>query len=157
MNRVSAAVAPPSWSSASKSTTSKYSSNLDRSWPPSQSPNSLDHGLKVHLSTGSITASKYNVNERRRVYGDTGVTEADWAAGSTYSGDPGVDTHHRIFISSGSTQLRGFSRLGSIISSHFLPRLLELEPPIMLDYHLWPACPYVYISRYLNNACHIMR
>jgi len=48
--------------------------------------------------------------------------------GSTYSGDPGVDRHHLIFISSGSTQLRGFSRPGSIISSHFLPRLLELEP-----------------------------
>jgi len=48
--------------------------------------------------------------------------------GSRYSGDPGVDKHHPIFISSVSTQLRGFSRPGSIISSHFLPRLLELEP-----------------------------
>ena len=32
-----------------------------------------------------------------------------------------------MFISSGSTQLRGFTRPGSFISSHFLPRLLELE------------------------------
>jgi len=117
---------------------SKCISKLARSRPPSASPNSLDHGLKVHLSTGSITASKYLVNERRRVYGDTGVTEVDCATGSTNSGDPGVDSHHRIFISSGSKQLRGFSRPGSIISSHFLPRLLELEPPTMLDYHLWP-------------------
>jgi len=79
------------------------------------------------------------------VYGDTGVTEVDRAMGSTYSGDPGVDRHHLIFISSGSTQLRGFSRPGSIRFSQFLPRLLELEPPIMLDYHLWPDSLYVYI------------
>jgi len=43
-------------------------------------------------------------------------------------GYPRVDRHLLIFISSGSTQLCGFSRPGSIISSHFLPRLLELEP-----------------------------
>ena len=61
------------------------------------------------------------------MYGDTGVTEVDWATGSTYSGNPVVDRHHLIFISSGSTQLRAFSRPGSIISSHFLPTLLELE------------------------------
>jgi len=38
-----------------------------------------------------------------------------------------VDKQHLILISSGSTQLGGFSRPGSIISSHFLPMLLELE------------------------------
>jgi len=124
---------------------SKCISKIARSRPKSASPNLLDHGLKVHLSARSITASKYIVNERRRVYRDTGVIEVDWATGSTYSGDPGVDRHHIIFISSGSTQLCGFSRPGSIISSHFLPRLLELEPPIMLDNHLWPDWPYVYI------------
>jgi len=31
------------------STSSQYSFNLVRSWPPSASPNSLDHGLQVHL------------------------------------------------------------------------------------------------------------
>jgi len=101
-------------------TASKCISKLAPSRPPSASPNSLDHGLQVHLSTRSITASKYIVNERRQVYGDTGVTEVDRATGSTYSGDPGVDRHHLISISCGSTQLRGFSRPGSIISSHFL-------------------------------------
>jgi len=40
------------------STSSKYSSNLARSRPRSVSPNSLDHGLQVHLQTRSITASK---------------------------------------------------------------------------------------------------
>jgi len=126
-------------------TASKGISEFTQSRSPIASPNSLDHGLKVHLSTRSIKASKYIVNERRRVYGDTGVTEVDWVTGSTFSGDPGVDGHHLIFISSGSTQLRGFSRPGSIISSHVLPRLLELEPPIMLNYHLWPHWPYVNI------------
>ena len=54
---------------ASRSTTSKYTSNLDRSWPPGVSPNtqfrlpsaslsSLDLGLQVHYQTRSITASK---------------------------------------------------------------------------------------------------
>jgi len=47
--------------------------------------------------------------------------------GSTYLGDPEVDRHHLLFISSGSMQLRGFSRPGIIISSHSLPRLLKLE------------------------------
>jgi len=80
-------------------TASNCISKLARSPPQSASPNSLDHALQVHLSTRSITASKYIVNERRRVYKDTGVTEVDWATGSTYSGDPGVDRHHLIFIS----------------------------------------------------------
>jgi len=49
MNRVSAAVAPPSRSIAFRLITSKYSPNHDRSWPPNASPNSLTHGLQVHL------------------------------------------------------------------------------------------------------------
>jgi len=96
-------------------------------WTPSGYLSSLDLGHQAHLWTGSITTSKYIVNARRRVYGDTGVTEVDWLMGSADSGDPAVDRHHLIFISSGSTQLRGFSQLGRIISSHFLPRLLVLE------------------------------
>jgi len=39
-----------------------------------------------------------------------------------------VDRHRLIFVSIGSIQLRGFPCPGSIISSHFLPRLLKLEP-----------------------------
>jgi len=126
-------------------TASNCISEFTRFRPPSASPHWPDHSIKVHVSTGSITAAKYIINVRRRVYGDTGVTEVDWATGSTYSGDPGVDRHHHIFISSGSTQLHGFSWPGSIISSHFLPRLLELEPPIMLNYHLWPDWPCIFI------------
>ena len=58
MNRVTAAVASPSWSTASRSTTSRYSSNLDWSWPQSASPTSLNLGLQVHFQTRSITSSK---------------------------------------------------------------------------------------------------
>jgi len=146
MNRVSAAVAPPS-----KSTAFKYSSNLARSRPPSVSPDLLDYGqqlrttmaskcisklarswppsaslssldlsLQVHIQTRSITASKciseftrstspsasqtgsnkYIFKERRRLYGDIGVTEVVRVTGRIYSADPGVDRHHLISISS---------------------------------------------------------
>jgi len=60
MHRVSAPVAPPSRTTASRLTASKYSSNLARSWPPSASPNPLDHGLQLYLQTRSITASNCN-------------------------------------------------------------------------------------------------
>jgi len=108
-------------------------SEFTRFWPPSASLSSLYLGLQVHLSNRSITACKYIVNERRQVYGDTGVMEVDRATGSTYSGAPWVARHLLIFISSGSTQLRGFSQPGSIISSHYLPRLLELEPFLLTN------------------------
>jgi len=84
-------------------TASKCISKLARSRPPS----SHDHGLQLHLQTGSITASKciaeftqsaspsasqtrsikYIFKERRRLYGDTGVTELGRATGSIYSAD----------------------------------------------------------------------
>ena len=49
MNRVSAPVAPPFQTTTSRLTPSMYSSTLTRSWPPSASPNSLDHRIQVHL------------------------------------------------------------------------------------------------------------
>ena len=80
MNRVSASIAHASWSIAprftasrftacrlassgltafrsiaSRTTTFKYSSNLDRSWA---SPNTLNYGFQVHLWVHSISASK---------------------------------------------------------------------------------------------------
>jgi len=64
------------------------------------SPNSLDHGLQVHLKTCFITACKYIFKERRRVYGDTAVTEVDSMTGSIYLADRGVHRHHLISISS---------------------------------------------------------
>jgi len=108
-------------------TASQCISTLALSPPPSASLSSLDLGIQVYLQTRLSTASQYIVNEWRRVYRDTGVTEVDWAMGSTHPGYPMVDRHHLIFISFGSTQLRGFSRPGSIICCQFLPRLLELR------------------------------
>jgi len=90
------------------------------------------------------------------VYGDRGVTEVDRVTGSIYSADPGLDRHHLISISShhimiihtlsfptfgltrsvrdfGSAQLRGSSTLGSIISSHVIPTLLEPEPLCLMN------------------------
>ena len=81
-------------------TASKWISKLAQSWPPSASVSSLDLSLQVHLPTGSITASKSNVKERRWVYGATGLMAVECARWSIYSGDPGVDRHHLIFISS---------------------------------------------------------
>jgi len=59
VNRVSAPFAPPSQTTTSRLTASKYTSNLARSWPPSATPHSLDHGLYVYLHTRSITASSW--------------------------------------------------------------------------------------------------
>jgi len=44
MHRVPALVAPSTQSATSRSTTTKSSSNLDCSWPPSATSNSLDYG-----------------------------------------------------------------------------------------------------------------
>jgi len=63
MNKVSAPVWPPSWTTASNS-----SSNLARSRPPSASPILFDHGLQVRLHTCLITASKFALSWPASVY-----------------------------------------------------------------------------------------
>jgi len=132
-------------------------SKLARSQSPSVSLKSHDYGLQVHLQTLSITASKYIFMERRRVYGDTGVTEVERVMGSIYSADPVVDRHHLISISSNHTMkihtlsfptfgltrsvcdildpcnCVGSSMPDSIIYSHRIPTLLELEPLFLMN------------------------
>jgi len=56
--RVPAPVAPPSRSTTCRLTASKYSFNLARSWPPSASRHTLDHGIRLNLQCRSITGSK---------------------------------------------------------------------------------------------------
>jgi len=73
---------------------SKCTPKLTQSRPAS----SQNHGLQVHLQTCTVTACKYVFKEWRRVYGNTGVTEAERVTGSIYSADPGVDRHHLISI-----------------------------------------------------------
>jgi len=68
MYRVSAPVAPPSQTTASRLAASMYSSNLARSWPPSASPNPLDHGLQLYLHTCSISAPKWAWSWPRSAY-----------------------------------------------------------------------------------------
>jgi hypothetical protein len=86
-------------------TASQCVSKLDRLRPPSACLSSLDLGFQVHLQTSSIMASKYIVKERRWVYGDTGIMEVESVTRSIYSGDPGVDRQHLIFISSCHTMI----------------------------------------------------
>jgi len=82
MNSVSAPVVPPSRTTTSRLTASKYSFNLARSWPrnaspncsitasecisklarsgsPSASPNLFDYSIRVHLQICSTTAFKF--------------------------------------------------------------------------------------------------
>jgi len=80
-------------------TASQCISKLDRTRPPSASPSSLELGLQVDLHTSMGTPSKYIVKERRCVYGDTELLEVECATWSIYSGYPGVDRQHLIFIS----------------------------------------------------------
>jgi hypothetical protein len=124
--------------------------NLARSRPPSASLSLLDLSLQVPLQTHSITTSKHIINERQLLYRDLGVREVDKVLGSIYLGDPGVDRHHLISISSYHTlkihsifpnfwyhllslrfcklmQLRGSSTLGSSLSSQLIPTLHEPE------------------------------
>ena len=126
---------------------SQFISILARSRPRSASLSSLDPGLQLHRQTCSITASMYTCKQQRRLYGDTGVTEVEWASGSIYSGHPRVHRHHPILSYNnnthsicpnfwshslfprfrGSMPLHGSSRPGSIISSHLRHTSLELE------------------------------
>ena len=91
------------------------------------------------------------------MYGDTGVTEVERVTGSIYSADPGVDRHDLISILSYHTMkihtlsfpAFGLTRdimdprncvasstLGSIISSHPIPSLLEPELLFLMN-SLW--------------------
>jgi len=152
-------------------------SNLARSRPPSASLGSLDLSLLVHLQTRSIMELKYIFQERWRMYGDTGVTMVDRVTGSIYSVIPGVDRHHLLFISSyhkmkiqsvfpnfwshslcprfrASTQLRGSSTPGCMISSHPITTLLEPEPLFLLN-SLWMLneCVQVLLQSCSSTIC----
>jgi len=131
---------------------SKCTSTLPRTRPPSAYLSSLNLGLQVHLQMYSDTVFKYIMKERQRVYGDTGVTEVDWATGSictsshfhlilsynenTHSIFPNFWSHSLCPRFRGSVQLRGSSRPGSIIACHPLPALLKPEP-LFLTNSIW--------------------
>jgi len=98
---------PPSASQSSLDfSVSKCISKPARSRSASASLSSLDLSLQAHLQTRLITASKYIFKERRRVYGDTCVTEVGRVTGSIYSADRGVHRHPVFSISSYHTMKR---------------------------------------------------
>jgi len=113
MNRVSAAVAASSWSTASRSTTSKYTSNLDRSWPPIASPNSLDHGLQVHLWVQIDLALQVHL----------WVTRSWPPSASPNSPDHGLQVHLQT---RSMTASKCISEFNSITGSKCISKLLDL-------------------------------
>jgi len=67
----------------SPSTASRYFSNVDWSWPPSVSPNTLNYGFQVHRWVHSISASKCIANPAR-----------SWPQGASLSSlDLGLQMH----------------------------------------------------------------
>ena len=70
-NRVPAPVSPPSRSTASRLTASKYSSDLARSRSPSTSSNLLESRVQVHFQSHWITASNFARSWPPRAYVQT--------------------------------------------------------------------------------------
>ena len=113
-------------------------------------------GTELRLVYGNTRMTE--TDWARGVYRDTGVAEMDGVTGGIYSGDPGVDSLHRILdlislsyyttnytlhlshllillaVSEtlcGSAQFHGASPPGTIIPCHHLPTHLEPEPLIL--------------------------
>jgi len=55
--------------------------------------------MAVHSVSHHHRPSDWQRTERWLAYGDTGMTEVNWATGSIYLGDPGVNRCHRILSS----------------------------------------------------------
>jgi len=124
----------------------KWMSKLARLRPPSASQSSLNLGLQLDLQTRSIMASKYIVEELCRVYGDSGVTEVDWAMGSIYAGDCRVDRCHLILIQKKCTlylsQLLVSLALSEILWIHTIAWILTAGL-----YHIFSPSPYARWAR----------
>jgi len=133
MNRVSAAVAPSSWSTASRSTTSKYSSNLDRSWPPSASSNSLDHGLQLHLwvtRSRPPSASPNSLDHGLQVH--LSVSRSQPPSASPNSLNHGLQVHLWVQLDLG---LQVHLETHTITASKCIPELLDHGLPVLLQPH----------------------
>jgi len=111
----------------------------------------------VHVQTCSITASKCIFKERRWVYRYTQITVVEPVTASLYLPHSAVDRHHLISISSYHTMkiytlffptfgitcsvrniidprnCMGSSMQSSIISSHLIPTLLDLELLVLMN------------------------
>jgi len=94
MNRVSAPVAPPSRTTASRLTASTYRSTLAQSWPPSVSPNSINHTCQVYLQTRTIMASKFTWSQPSKFISKLGRSRPQSA--SPNSLEYGLQVHLQI-------------------------------------------------------------
>jgi len=103
---------PPSQTTASRLTDSKYCSNLARPWPPSVSPNSLHHTLQVNLQTRTMTDSKFAWSQHSKCMSKLGRSWPQSASPNLL--DYGLQVH---------------PQLGCITASKCISKLARLRPP----------------------------
>jgi len=127
MNRVSAPVAPHSRTTASRLTASKYSSNLARALPSSESLNSLVHGLQVHLQTRSITASNFALSWPPSAYLQTRTITASKCIPKLTPLRPPSSHDHGLHVHLPTS---------SITASKCISKLAWLRPPSSQDHGL---------------------
>jgi len=87
MNWVAAHVMSPSWTTTTRLSALKYCTNHAWSWPPSASPTSLDHDLRVHLKVLKMMAARC-------------VSKLAWShppSISWNSHDCGLQPYHHVF------------------------------------------------------------
>jgi hypothetical protein len=135
-------------------------SKLARLQPASASMSAIDHGPQVCPEHHLIMSSMYIFKGQWQAYSGTAVHEVERLTGSIHSADTVVDRYHLISISSfhkmkiyavsfatfgptratkdflESTQMHQSSTPGSIISSHSILMLLELQLIILMN-HVW--------------------
>jgi len=94
-----------------------------------------------------------------RAYGATDITDMDWATGSIYLGDPGVDRHHLIIWNTQSIILSYWSQacLPSFHISMQFVRFLTLSCRTFIDPRnlcgcLWPGTPSYPLTLFLHSS-----
>jgi len=130
MNRISAAITPPSRSTTSRSTTSKYSCNLDRSCRPSGCPNSLTNCLQVHLRV--IWSQSPNASQNLL---DLGLQVHLWV-----QHNPRLNLH---LHTSSITASKCTSEFNLIAASMCISELLDVGLQMHLQTHSIMACKWL--------------
>jgi len=155
MNRVAAPVVPPSQTTPSRSTASKYCSNFARSRPPSPSPNSLDHGLQLHIWVHLIFALEVHL-QTRSIPASKCISELTWSSvsnciskharsrppsASLSSLDVGLQAHLQTRSITASNCISEFTQSPSPSSS---PHLLDPSLQVHLHTHSITASKYIF-------------
>jgi len=136
MYRVSAAVVPPSWSTA----------NLDWSMPSSASPNSLDYSLQVHLwvtksrpPCASLNSLDYSIQVHLWVHSiitSTCICTLDqWRPPSSH--DHGLQVHPQTCLIAASMCISEFNLVSA---SKCISKIAGLRPlSASLSYTIWAS------------------